>query len=283
LEISSGAPRAATGARAHTQRALKRAACVRDGLLPPDRGIVVLAYHRVGGQSEATEIDLPADLFSAQMELVAEKGVHTIDDALVALTSPIAPARDRVVVTFDDGTADFVDVALPILVRERIRSVLYIATDFIEEGRSFPDGGTPLSWSGIRDAVSTNLVTVGSHTHSHRLLDRVDARTATDELERSVELLFERAGVLAAHFAYPKAVPGTPATDALVRQLFSSAALAGTRPNRYGATDPWRLARSPVQRADGLEFFRHKVRGGMRFEDDVRRLANRVRYLGASA
>ena len=50
-----------------------------------------------------------------------------------------------------------------------------------------------------------------------------------------------------------------------------------------GATDRWRLARSPVQRSDGLEFFRHKVRGGMRLEDDVRRLANRVRYLGASA
>jgi hypothetical protein len=50
----------------------------------------------------------------------------------------------------------------------------------------------------------------------------------------------------------------------------------------YGATDPYRLARSPVQRADGMHWFERKLAGGLRLEDDVRRWANRVRYLGAT-
>jgi hypothetical protein len=37
-----------------------------------------------------------------------------------------------------------------------------------------------------------------------------------------------------------------------------------------------------VQRADGSEFFERKLTGGLRLEDDVRRLVNRVRYIGAS-
>jgi hypothetical protein len=95
-------------------------------------------------------------------------------------------------------------------------------------------------------------------------------------------LIAERLGVVPRHFAYPKAVAGSPEIDAAVRTRFQSAAVAGTRPNRYGTTDPYRLARSPVQRADGREWFERKLAGGLRLEDDVRRWANRVRYIGAT-
>jgi peptidoglycan/xylan/chitin deacetylase (PgdA/CDA1 family) len=268
--------------RLNAQRVIKRAARVRDLLAPPRPGTVVLCYHRVGGRSAATEIDLPTEVFARQVEVIARAGVQTLDDALVALGSPEPPAEDLAVVTFDDGTADFVDVALPILVEHNVPAVLYLATEFIEKGREFPDGGIPLSWGAIEDALSTGLVTVGSHTHTHALLDRVSPATAEAELNASIELLFERVGVLAEHFAYPKALPASTAVERVVRERFSSAAVAGTHKNEYGATDPYRLARSPVQRADGMRWFEHKLAGGLRLEDDFRRLANRVRYLGAT-
>ncbi len=270
--------------RSRAQRAVKRTASWYDLARPRGRGVVVLGYHRVGCRSSAQEIDLPDDRFDAQLAVLKDCGTPaTLDDALAALSAPVRDARDPIVVTFDDGTADFVDVALPLLVRHRVPAVLYVATDFIEAGRAFPEGGTPLSWSAVRDALSTGLVTIGSHTHTHALFDRVDVSTATHELDRSTELIGERTGVVAEHFAYPKALVGNAAVRAVVRTRFRSAALAGTRPNRYGVTDPYRLARSPVQRADGMEWFARKLAGGLRLEDDVRRLANRVRYLGASA
>ena len=274
--------------RSRAQQVVKQAAGFYDRVRPGDRGVVVLAYHRIGGRSAAQEIDLPTDRFDAQLELLTERGTAaTLDDALSSLAAPApAPASagpDPVVVTFDDGTADFVDVALPVLVRHAVPAVIYIATDFIEGGHAFPDGGTALSWAGLRDALSTGLVTVGSHTHTHALLDRVDASSAAAELDRSIELIGARTGVEARHFAYPKALAGNAAVRAEVAQRFRSAALAGTRPNRYGHTDPYALSRSPVQRADGMEWFARKLAGGLRLEDDVRRLANRVRYIGASA
>ena len=279
--VSEHDPRSA---RSVVQSMVKRAAGLYDQIRPRARGVVVLGYHRVGGRTSAREIDLPAARFDAQLELLKARGTaSTLDDALVALTSPPSAERDPIVLTFDDGTADFVDVALPLLVRHDVPALLYVATDFIERGRPFPEGGTPLSRAALRDALSTGLVTVGSHTHTHALLDRVDVATATRELDRSIELIEERIGVVARHFAYPKALAGSAAVGALVRDRFRSAALAGTRPNRYGGTDPHRLARSPVQRADGMEWFARKLAGGLGLEDDVRRLANRVRYIGASA
>ena len=261
---------------------LKRFAVAADWLRRPERGIVVLAYHRVGRRSEV-RVDLPEWLFTEQMERLASgPGVVDLGSALEALEGEPGP-EDPVVVTFDDGTADFVDVTVPILLAYRIPTTLYVATDFIESGRSFPDHGKPASWSGLRDAVSTGLVAIGSHTHTHALLDRRPVRQVADELDRSIELIGERLGSPPLHFAYPKALAGSSEAAKEVRERFKSAALAGTRPNSYRRTDPFRLSRSPVQVDDGLRFFERKIRGGMRLEDDVRRLAGRWRFASAAS
>ena len=121
---------------------------------------------------------------------------------------------------------------------------------------------------------------VGSHTHTHLLLDRAEPREAQADLDRSIDLIGDRLGSAPAHFAYPKAVVGSDDNERLVRQRFRSASLAGTRANRYGATDPHRLARSPIQRSDGMAWFERKLAGGLGLEDAVRERLNRRRYAG---
>ncbi|MGH9013479.1 MAG: hypothetical protein ACRDZ1_06035, partial [Acidimicrobiia bacterium] len=66
-----------------------------------------------------------------------------------------------------------------------------------------------------------------------------------------------------------------------VRRRFRSAALGAVGANPYGRTDPYRLARSPIQRADGMRWFARKVDGGMSLEGTLRRALNRRRYSGA--
>lgn len=270
-------------ARAAVAQAVKVTAATTDVLRPRSHGVVVLAYHRVGRRSDLS-IDLPLDLFTRQMaELASSTRVVTLDEAVAALEQPGGDTQDdQVAVTFDDGTADFADVALPVLERFGIPATLYVATEFIDQGRPFPHAGTPLSWSALSDAVSTDLVTVGSHTHTHMLLDRIPVNEVERELDQSTELIRDHLGRDAVHFAYPKAVGGSPHADAAVRTRFRSAAVAGTKMNRFGHTDPHRLARSPIQVSDGMSWFRRKVRGGMGLEDDLRRLANRRRYSGAT-
>jgi peptidoglycan/xylan/chitin deacetylase (PgdA/CDA1 family) len=240
------------------------------------------------GAASGLELDLPVDLFTAQVEALAASGrVVPLGDALTRLGGPVggggtSAGADPVVVTFDDGTADFVEHAMPILERHRLPVTLYAATAFIDEGRPFPGDGRPLSWQGLADACATGLVEVGSHTHGHRLLDRLPADQVEDELDRSIELIGEHLGRPPMDFAYPKAVAGSAAADQAVRRRFRSAALGGSRPNRVGATDRYRLARSAIQRSDGMRWFQRKVEGGMAAEDGLRRLVNRWRYAGAT-
>jgi peptidoglycan/xylan/chitin deacetylase (PgdA/CDA1 family) len=274
-----------SGLRTLAGRLVKETAVLGDRVRPPVPGVVLLVYHRVGGGSDS-EIDLPASRFDEQMAWLSErKAATTIAAAIDELDRPAPPADGTepvrpVVVTFDDGTADVVHVALPILVRHRVPAVFYLSTDFVDRGRPFPGEAPAMTWSAAADAISTGLVTVGSHTHTHALLDRVAPDVAADELDRSRALIADRLGVEAEHFAYPKAVLGPPAIEALVRQRFRSAALGGNRPNPYGRTDPFRLARSAVQRSDGMRFFEHKAAGGMALEERGRAALNRVRYRG---
>jgi peptidoglycan/xylan/chitin deacetylase (PgdA/CDA1 family) len=266
------------------RRAVKGAAAAADTVRRPPRGAVVLIYHRVGAGS-GLELDLPVDLFAAQAETLAASGrVVSLGDALdwLAGGNGTGSGGDPVVITFDDGTADFVDHALPILERHGLPATLYAATAFIEEGRPFPGDGRPISWRGLADACATGLVDVGSHTHGHTLLDRLPPDQVGAELDRSIELIGEHLGRPPLDFAYPKAVAGSASADQAVRRRFRSAALGGNRPNRAGATDPYRLARSPIRRTGGMRWFRRKLAGGMAAEEGLRRLVNRWRYAGAT-
>lgn len=260
---------------------VKLAAGAVDVVRRPASGLVVLVYHRVGGHT-GVRVDLPTDVFDEQMaELCATRTVVSLDEAVSALEAG-RPVDGTVVVTFDDGTADFVDEALPVLVRHGVPATLYVATAHVEEGRPFPDDGRPVSWSALAEAASTGLVTIGSHTHRHVLLDRLPADDVVADLDRSVGLIGERLGRPADHFAYPKALAPAPAAERAVRARFRSAALAGTRANPAG-TDPLRLRRTPIQTTDGPRWFRRKVAGGLGLEDDLRRVVNRRRYAGATS
>ncbi len=262
--------------------ALKPVSAAVDRVRPPTPGVTILIYHRVGAGT-TSQVDLDPALFDEQMAELAESGrLMTLDDAVDLLRSGQQPDSAPVVVTFDDGTADLIDVALPILERHRVPITLYLATAAVEDGVGFwSPQDSPLTWGAVSEAVSTGLVSVGSHTHTHALLDRLDPAQIAGELERSIDVIGQHLGVEARHFAYPKALAPSAAADSAVRARFESAALAGTRANPYVGSDVHLLARSPIQQSDAMRWFRHKMNGGMGLEDRLRQRINRRRYADA--
>ena len=182
------------------------------------------------------------------------------------------------VITFDDGTRDWSEVVLPILAEFQLPAVFYVATAFIDEQRPFPRDGRPISWAGVRELVDSGLGTIGSHTHTHPMLDRVTVADAERELDQSVGLIQDRLGVKAGHFAYPRAVRGSLAIEAVVRDRFESAVVAGGRANPWLSSDLHRLARTPVHGGDPLAVVARKAAGGLRLEGRLREGLDGVRY-----
>jgi peptidoglycan/xylan/chitin deacetylase (PgdA/CDA1 family) len=229
--------------------------------------VTILAYHRVG--EGRREIDLPRRSFNDQLAYLADHEgvrVRALDEALTH--------RDGgVVLTFDDGYRDFIDHVLPLLVRYQMPATLYLATGLVEDGGG-PADPPPLTWSMLRDAVATGLVSIGSHTHDHANLSRATDDAADSEMRRSKELIEDQVQTPCRHFAYPWGV-GSPGADRAARRRFDTAALDGWRTNRRGRIDPHRLGRTPILRSDGPFFFRAKTRGLLDSEAMVYRAMGR--------
>ena len=215
--------------------------------------VVILLYHRVGDGGE--EIEIPRSAFTRHLEWLREHArVLSLDQALEQ------GSEGGVVLTFDDGYRDFHDSVLPLLLEHRLPATLYLATGLVDEKGATANGRPRLSWGHLRAAVSTGLVTVGAHTHTHSDLSQAGEAECENEMRRSKDLIEDGLGVACDHFAYPFAV-SSPAADRVARRLFRSAALDAWRTNRRGRFDPYRLGRTPVLRSDGGTFFRAKVAG----------------------
>jgi peptidoglycan/xylan/chitin deacetylase (PgdA/CDA1 family) len=213
--------------------------------------VVILVYHRVGAGNR--EIDLPLRTFSRHLDHLVGERVLPLDQAMEA------DDGGGVVLSFDDGFRDFHDHVLAALVRYRMPATLYLATGFVDGQHAAP-ASDALTWSQLREAVATGLVTIGSHTHAHVRLSGVSEAEAEEDLRRSKELIEDRLGVACRHFAYPWGV-GINGSDRVVRSLFESAALHGWKTNRAGQIHPYELGRTPVLRSDGQVFLRAKVAG----------------------
>ena len=176
-------------------RALKRAARI---VQPSASGLVILIYHRVGAGTPSA-VDLPLDVFRRQLAWLAEhRTVVSLDAAIGALADGVN-VDDWTVLTFDDGTVDFTEHALPALSDVGLPATLYLSTSLVDEQRPFPWGAPPVSWAALRDASTSRLITVGSHTHTHKLLDRCDEATIVDELDRSIDRIGTELGQAPMH------------------------------------------------------------------------------------
>jgi len=150
----------------------------------------------------------PGD-FAAQMAFLADGGYQTL-----TVTEAMA-ARDRrrplparsVVLTFDDGFADFHTTALPILREHGLRATLYVTTGYVGgAGRWLADCDEQdrrmIGWSQLREAAAEG-VEIGAHSHTHPQLDRLDTPGLASEIRRPKVLLEDRLGLAVNSFAYP--------------------------------------------------------------------------------
>jgi peptidoglycan/xylan/chitin deacetylase (PgdA/CDA1 family) len=110
-----------------------------------------------------------------------------------------------VVITFDDGYADFHQHALGVLDDLAFTATLFVTTGWLADAGA-DAAGRPLdrmlSWTQLREAAEHG-VEMGGHSHSHPQLDQLPDRELRDELTRNRELLEDRLAREVRAMAYP--------------------------------------------------------------------------------
>lgn len=103
--------------------------------------------------------------------------------------------RDDVWLTFDDGNASDVDIALPRLIERGLRGEFFVLAGLLgEPGR--------LTADGVRQLVDAGM-SIGSHGWAHRDWRRIDAEQAREEIVDARRVLAELSGQAVAAVAIP--------------------------------------------------------------------------------
>lgn len=211
------------------------------------QGSHCLAYHLVRAGTDCL-VDISEGHFKEQLRGLA--GARTLDSLLGSEDGLGEPAGPGPVVTFDDAFANFPRVAWPLLEEASIPVTLYVPTGFVAGDHPAPLRGAenqePASWAELRELAASELVTIGSHSHSHRDLPSLSDAELEDELARSKGILEDRLGFEVRHFCCPRGRWDRRVEEAVFRH-YDTSAVAGGRRNRPGLA-PRRIYRVPIRR-----------------------------------
>lgn len=229
--------------------------------------VPILLYHSVtaeGGGLIRRYTMAPGE-FRAHMAWVARQGYSTltVSQYAAALRGEAALPARPLVVTFDDGYADFLDGAAPALAEHAIRATLYVTTAPIGETRRGTLAGRPmLTWSELR-ALGESGIELGAHGHDHVQLDLVSRRAVANQVRASKRLIEDHVQVEVRSFAYPHG-HHTPRVRDAVRDAGYASACAVKNALSHPRDDLWALGRIMLEHDDTVERLRATCGDGAR-------------------
>lgn len=182
----------------------------RSGWVPFSKSLLVLCYHAIGDQSGDPVLapyGVPPEEFSRQLRSLEARGYSFVTpDQLVAFLNSGAPLPRRpVLLTFDDGYADLVDLARDVLNPRSIEGIAFVVTGRTsnEWDQAYGAGAIDLLTSAQRRELSALGLEIGSHSRTHRELRLLDDTELEAETAGSFRDISSGGPDRARFFAYP--------------------------------------------------------------------------------
>ncbi len=167
----------------------------------PRKGIVVLLYHRIDEKLTNSSLDkfsISADVFEKQLKYLKMRHFMSIlpEDLQEIEAKGLWKKNRYVIITFDDGYKDNT-AAAEILSRNGMKGLFFISTAYLGKKMNSVD---MMSENDIKKLVSLKMA-IGSHSHNHKKLSKIDAEDVKKEIKHSLAILNELCVI--EDFAYP--------------------------------------------------------------------------------
>lgn len=231
--------------------------------------IPILLYHSISEETSAPFKPFtvtPARFATHMAHLQAHAyTVLTVAQLRAAINTPdyAWPVRP-VVLTFDDGFADFYTNAFPILSNYGFAATLHVTTGFVGATSRWlkPAGEAArpmLTWSQLREIQSYGIE-CGAHTQHHPQLDILPRQKAYQEITLAKFVLEQELGQSVISFAYPYGYYDATVRD-MVRVAGYRSACALKQAMSSSIDDPWAVARMMVTHDTAVGTFARLLQG----------------------
>ena len=170
------------------------------------KGIPILMYHYVDDIPVPSAIN--PDLFKKEMVFIKDNcNPIFISDLIEYVERRKTLPHNSVLITFDDGTADFYSNGFPIIEELKIPIILYITTGYI--GSYMPSLShnwryKMLEWNEVKEISQCENIEIGAHSVTHPRFNLISNGEIRYEVVKSKDVLEEQIGKPVVHFSYPK-------------------------------------------------------------------------------
>ncbi len=163
--------------------------------------VPVMMYHDILPQKQVF-FDVTPKEFESHLKLIKKKGLTPISmDQLVTHLRTGAPLPPKpIVLTFDDGYKGHYDYVYPLLKKYNYPAVFAIYTAKV--GKKM--GRSSLTWEHLREMAKDPLITIASHSVTHKVMDGMSPRQLGIETQQSKQILESQLGVPIRYFVYPE-------------------------------------------------------------------------------
>jgi peptidoglycan/xylan/chitin deacetylase (PgdA/CDA1 family) len=180
----------------------------------------ILTYHSVDESGSVISIDERS--FRRHVAWLAASRVPVVPLDQLA---DIPPDEDAIALTFDDGLANFGEIAAPLLLSHALPVTLFVVADAVGGTNVWSAGGDTgipvmrlLGWDELGRLADAG-VTLGAHTCTHPRLESLSDADTEREITASKSRLERELGIQATTFAYPYGSTSAAARDAVARSF----------------------------------------------------------------
>jgi peptidoglycan/xylan/chitin deacetylase (PgdA/CDA1 family) len=174
-----------------------------------DGGITILSYHSI--DEHGTPLSVSPTLFRAQMQALVKEDCVALNMAQVAehLRAQRPFPRRAVAITFDDGFANVLTEAAPIMAEYGFVGTVYVITGMVGRKTRWIDRGIPLpslpllTWPQITELQERGFE-IGAHSVTHGFLTQYPSDNLKHELTGPKGILERELGTAPSTFAYPQ-------------------------------------------------------------------------------
>ena len=158
-------------------------------------GVIALMYHRFE-ENKYPSTNIRNEIFLEHLKEINNLGIEFITFNKFEEIIKTNINKNYLLLTIDDAFESFYLNAWPILRSRKIPFVLFVST------REIGKYGY-MTWQQIREVASSNLITVGNHSHSHDYLVDWEDNKIKSDLENSIKIFKKELGYSPKIFSYP--------------------------------------------------------------------------------
>ncbi len=242
--------------------------------------VPVLMYHEVADVTATPSgLAVAPQAFADQLAYLRDAGFTAVTAGALAkiLADGAGELPERpVVLTFDDGYADFHSRALPLLKQYGHTATLFQTTGWVD---TMLGSRRMLNWCELSEIAEAGIE-IGAHSQGHPEFDRLSDDKLRDELEGPKRMIEDKLGFAVPGLAYPFGLWNKKVRRA-AREADYAYAYAVSSAVATSGSDVFTLPRLTVQRTTTMERFGLMVSGQdslpLRLDRAVSRASNVMR------